>query len=188
MLNRKASNYLFYGILIVIAGLVLLVRSITLGNINEKIVNLEQSNVLLQTQNQALEKQVEEYQDIESDFLYELYKKAPNYFSETELAYYTSAQLESIGINESFDYNRRIYINTGVSFPPDSKEDFKIVEVQIYFTTTDIDMIDEFVELLYGSNQIFIVNLVDYNSPRGDDIIGVTINFLAFYDITEEES
>ena len=193
MLNRKVSNYLFYGVLVLIAAVVLLIRSITLGNINEKITNLKNSNVLLQTQNQIIEKQVEEYKDIESDFLYELYKKTPNYFSESELAYYTSAQLESIGINESFDYNRRIYINTGVTFPTGStfsilKDEFKIVEVQVYFNTMEFEVIDEFVELLYNSNQIFIVNLIEYNSPSGDDVIGVTINFLAFYAIEEEES
>jgi len=187
MLNRKISNYLFYGILVIIVVVVLLVRSITLGNINEKITNLEHQNTSLQTANDNLEKQVEDYKDIESDYLYELYRKVPSYYSETELAYYVIAKLETIGIDESSDYNRNIYVNSEITFSADSpvgqyQDDFKIVEVQVYFNTLDSALIDDFVDLIYGANQVFIINNIQYNTPNGVDYVGVTINFLAFYE------
>ena len=187
MLNRKISNYLFYGILVIIVVVVFLVRSITLGNINDKIALLEQQNTSLQTTNDNLEKQVEDYKDIESDYLYELYRKVPSYYSETELAYYVIAKLETIGIDESSDYNRNIYVNSEITFSADSpvgqyQDDFKIVEVQVYFNTLDSALIDDFVDLIYGANQVFIINNIQYNTPNGVDYVGVTINFLAFYE------
>jgi len=187
MLNRKISNYLFYGILVIIVVAVLLVRSITLGNINNKITSLEQQNTSLQTTNDNLEKQVEDYKDIESDYLYELYRKVPSYYSETELAYFVIAKLETIGIDESSDYNRNIYVNSEITFSADSpvgqyQDDFKIVEVQVYFNTLDSALIDDFVDLIYGANQVFIINNIQYNTPNGVDYVGVTINFLAFYE------
>lgn len=193
MLNRKISNYLFYGILIVIIALVLLVRSITLGNINEKITLLENQNISLQAANNSLEIQVEDYKDIESDYLYELYRKVPSYFSETELAYFVIAQLESIGIDESFNSNRKITVDTKVSFPAESelgllKDDFKIVEVQVYFNTLDSSVTDDFIDLIYGANQVFIINHIEYNTPDGVNYIGVSINFLAFYEKEEDAS
>jgi len=187
MLNRKISNYLFYGVLIAIVAAVLLVRSITLGNINSKIAYLEGENSSLQTANDNLEKQVEEYKDIDSDYLYELYRKVPGYYSETELAYYVIAKLETIGIDESSDYNRSIYVDSEVTFSGDSpfapfQDDFKIVEVQVYFNTLDSALIDDFVDLLYAANQVFIINNIQYNTTNGFDYVGVTINFLAFYE------
>ena len=192
MLNRKISNYMFYGILVIIVAAVLLVRSITLGNINNKISNLEASNITLQIANDSLEKTVEEYKDVQMNHLYELYGQVPNFYSQTELTYFTIAQLESIGINEAVDFQRSVYVDSEISFQEGStfrllQEDFKIVEVQVYFTTLTDDVIEEFVDLLYNSEQVFIIGSIEYTSPDGLNYIAVTINFLAFYDIEEIE-
>ena len=175
MLNRKVSNYLFYAVLVVIVGVILLVRSITLGNIGDKIDQLK----------------VEEYKDIQINHLYELYDRVPNHFSQTELTYFTIAQLESIGVDESVDFQRAVYVDTDLSFPSDSpfgdlQEDFQIVEVQVYFTSLDTAVIEEFIDLLYVSEQVFIVNSIEYTSPDGYNYIGATINFYAFYVLEEE--
>ena len=190
MLNRKLSDYLFYFILVIIVAIILLARSISLGNINAKIETLDDSNISLQQQNDALEIQVEEYKDVQINHLYELYGEVPNYFSQTELTYYTIAMLESIGIDESVDFQRAVYVDDSLTFASNSvfldlQEDFQIVEVQIYFTTLDVAVIEQFVDLLYNSEQIFILNTIEYTSPDGFNYIGVTINFLAFYDIEE---
>jgi len=192
MLNRKVSNYMFYAILVVIVGAILLVRSITLGNINEKIDQLKASNIILQVTNDNLEKTVEENKDIQINHLYELYGRVPNYFSQTELTYFTIAHLEDIGINESIDYQRSVYVDTDITFEVGStfgnlQEDFKIVEVQVYFTTLETDVIEEFIDLLYNSEQVFIVNSIEYTSPDGFNYIGVTLNFLAFYELEDVE-
>lgn len=193
MLNRKISNYMFYAVLVIIVGTVFLIRSVTLGNINTKIEGLQDSNVLLQLTIDNLEKTVEDYQDVQMNHLYELYGKVPNYFSQTELTYYTIAQLESIGIDESVDYQRSVYVDTEAFFQEGStfgllQEDFKIVEVQVYFTTLDAAVIEEFVDLLYNSEQVFIISSIEYTTPDGLDYIGVTLNFLAFYDIEDIEN
>ena len=192
MLNRKISNYMFYAILVVIVASVLLIRSITLGNINDKIDQLKAANIILQMTNDNLEKTVEENKDIQINHLFELYGKVPNQFSQTELTYFTIAQLEAIGINESVDYQRSVYVDGELTFQADStfgklQEDFKIVEVQVYFTTLDTDVIEEFIDLLYNSEQVFIVNSIEYTSPDGFNYIGVTLNFLAFYELEDVE-
>jgi hypothetical protein len=191
MLSRKLSNYLFYGSLIAIIAVVLLIRSVTLGGINEKIELLKTSNITLQQQNDALEAQVEEYKDIQINHLYELYGKVPNYYSQTDLTYYTIAQLESIGITEAVDFQRSVYVDTEITFGDESvfgllSRDFKIVQVQVYFTTLDADKIEEFIDLLYNSEQVFILDSIEYTTPDGVNYIGVTVNFLAFYEIEEE--
>ncbi len=191
MLNRKISDYLFYAVLIIIVGIVFLIRSVTLGSVNDKIAVLEKSNISLQQQNDALELLVEQYKDVQIDHLYELYDRVPNYFSETDLTYYTISQLELIGVTEAVDSQRNVYVETDVNFDSDSifvdlQDDFLIVKVQVYFTTLDIDVVKEFIDLLYASDQIFIVDNVEYTSPDGFNYIGVIINFLAFYEIPEE--
>ncbi len=190
MLNRKISNYIFYGGLVLIAAIVLLVRSVTLGNINTKIEVLEISNISLQKTNDELEKQVEEYKDVQINHLYELYDKVPNYFSQTELAFFTTAQLEGIGIDSSIDYQRTVNIETEVRFNDESifgklESDFKIVEIKVYFTVLDESLIEEFIDLLYNSEQVFIVSSIEYTLPGNISRIGVSISFYAFYDIEE---
>lgn len=190
MLNRKVSNYLFYGILVIIVGAVLITRSITIGNINEKITQLENANIVLQAMNDDLEKDVEAYKDFQMNHLYELYSEVPNHYSQTELTYYTIAQLETVGVDESVDFQRSVFVNSEVTFSEGSpffplQEDFKIVEVQIYFTTLNTDVVEELMDLLHNSAQVFIVNTVEYTAPDGVNYIGVTINFLAFYEVEE---
>ena len=187
MLNRKMSNYFFYGMLVIITGAVLLTRSITLGNINDKITLLENQNIVLQAMNDDLEKDVEEYKDIKINHLYELYGKVPNYFSQTELTYYTIAQLEVVGIDESVDFQRVVYLNSDVTFSEgspfyDLQAKFEIVEVQVYFTTLDTDVVEEFMDLLHNSEQVFVIKSIEYTAPDGVNYIGVTLNFLAFYE------
>ena len=190
MLNRKLSDYLFYGVLVIIVGLVLLVRSVVLGDLESKITVLEDSNIALQQENDALEALVEEYKNVQVDHLYELYGEVPNHYSQTELTYYTIALLESIGIDETVDFQRAVYVDTDVSFSAESifkemEESFEVVEVQVYFTTLDTSVIEDFVDLLYNSEQIFILSRIEYTTPDGVNYIGVTINFLAFYTIEE---
>ncbi len=58
--------------------------------------------------------------------------------------------------------------------------------MQVYFTTLDADKIEEFIDLLYNSEQVFILDSIEYTTPDGVNYIGVTVNFLAFYEIEEE--
>ena len=82
---------------------------------------------------------------------------------------------------------RSILVNQGVTFPietifNDLQADFKIVEVQVFFTTQDDSTIEDFIDLIYNSDQVFIVNNIEYFTPDGENFIGVSINFLAFYE------
>ncbi len=193
MLSRKLSDYLFYGILVIIVGVVFLIRTVTLGGLNDKINQLEISNISIQNQNDVIELQVEQYKDVQINHLYELYGKVPNFFSQTDLTYYTIAQLELVGITEEVDFQRSVYVREDVTFDGDSAfaalaDDFKVVEVQVYFTTLDDTVVKEFIDLLYASDQVFIVDSVEYTTPDGFNYIGVTLNFFAFYTINEEDA
>lgn len=191
MLNRKISNYLFYFSLIVIVGIVFLIRSVTIGNIDEEIDVLKRSNVLLQTQITYIEETVEDNNDKQIDHLYELYTQVPNNLSIIELSYYTTAQLELVGITEESSMLRSVSINPNVTFPPDTifnnlEEYFNVVEVKVYFTTIDSETISDFIDLLYNSDQVFIINNIEFTTPDEENLIGINIDFLAFYDKEDE--
>ncbi len=187
MLNRKLSNYLFYFILVAIAGTILLVRTFTIGNIDQKIADLETSNLLLQAQISSIEEIVEDNNDIQIDHLYELYSQVPSSLSITELTYYTIAQLELVGVTEEADMQRSVIVDPEVTFPDQTlfsnlQDEFKVVEIQVFFTILDDSVIEEFIDLLYNADQVFVINNIEYYTPDGENFIGVTINFLAFYE------
>ena len=187
MLNRKTSNYIFYGTLIAILLAVLVIRTVSLANINGNIEDVTVSNRQVQAQIDDLKDVVQENKDVQIDQLYELYDKVPNFYSQTELTYFTIAQLEQVGITEEGDTLRTVTVDDSVTFPVDSsfaelQQDFKVVEVEVYFNTISVDVVDEFIDLLYQSDQIFIVNSIEYYSPDGENFIGVNVNFLAFYE------
>ena len=187
MMNRKFSNYLFYIVLVIIAGGIFAVRSATIGNIDSKIASLETQNLLLQAQISNIEELVEDNNDVQIDHLYELYNQVPNVFSIADLTYYTTAQLELVGISENADMQRSVLINQGVTFSEDTifrdlQTEFNVVEIQVFFTIQDDSVIEDFIDLLYNADQVFIINNIDYFTPDGENFIGVSINFLAFYE------
>ncbi len=187
MLNRRISNYLFYIILVIIAGGIFAVRSAAIGNIDSRIDDLEAENLLLQAQISSIEELVEDNNDVQIDHLYELYNQVPNVLSITDLTYYVTAQLELVGISEDSDMQRSVLVNQGVTFSETTlfsnlQAEFKIVEVQVFFTTQDDSVIEAFIDLLYNADQVFIVRNIEYFTPDGENFIGVSINFLAFYE------
>ena len=187
MLNRKISNYLFYFVLVAVAVVVVLIRVVTIGNIDEKIADLKRNNVLVQMQISNIEEIVEDNNDVQISHLYELYSQVPNTLSITELSYYTIAQLELVGVTEAVDMQRTVLVNQGVSFPEQStfseiQNKFHVVEVKVFFTTQDDSVIEAFIDLLYNADQIFIIHNVEYFSPDGENFIGVSIDFLSFYE------
>ena len=187
MLNRKISNYLFYFFLVAIVLTVFAVRTVTIGGINDKIDTLETSNIILQAQIGAIEELVEDNKDIQISHLYELYNQVPNIFSRDSLIAYTDAQLELVEVTQAGDMQRNVELNEGVTFPGESafsllQLDFKVVEVKVSFSTDDEQVIQDFIELLFNSDQIFIINHIEYFTPDGEDYIHVSIDFLAFYD------
>jgi len=181
---------MFYAILLAIAGTVFAIRSIALGAINTRIEDLDISNISLQAIIDDLEKTVEENKDNQINHLYELYDQVPNYFDQTELTLFTNAQLESIGINESFDDNTEVRVKLDREFIDgtlfgDLEDMFNIIEVQVEFNAMTTDILEEFIDLLYNAEQVFIVNLIDYSSPDGENYITVNISFLAFYNLED---
>jgi len=186
MLNRKFSNYLFYFILVAIVGIIFLIRGFAIGSIDNKISDLEINNLLVQAQISSIEEIVEDNNDKQIDHLYELYTQVPNILSTTELRYFTMAQLELVGITEEPIMDRRVDINPNVTFPPETvfallQKDFNIVEVQVEFNTSTSDVIAAFIDLIYTSDQIFIINNVSFINPDDVNSLKISIDFLAFY-------
>jgi len=188
MLNRKTSNYIFYGTLVLILVVSLLIRVTVLNNMNASIDEVTLSNRQIQADIDALKDTVQDYKDVQTDQLYELYDQVPNIYNQTDLTYYTIAQLELVGITESSETLRTVLVDSEVTFPVNSEfskiqKDFLVVEVEVYFNTYTVDVVDQFIDLLRQSEQVYIVNSIEYYSPDGTNYIGVTINFLAFYSI-----
>ena len=192
MLNRKLSEYLFYGSLVLIVVVIFLIRITVLGNLNTQIDQTDASNISLETQITALEEVVQENKNVQTSNLYELYDIIPNVYSGTELVYTTVSILESLGVNESNDMQRTVFVENDPVFGGESiftelALEYHMVEVQVFFTTTDADVVNNFIDALYQSEQLFIVRELDYNIPDGEDFIGISVSFLAIYDVDIEE-
>jgi hypothetical protein len=192
MLSRKTSNAIFYAILAAIFLLVLLIRFTSLGALNSRIANVSASNIELQAEIEELEIIVQENKDVASDHLYDLYDRVPETYNEDELSNFTEAQLDLLGINDDPETYRNVDIEEDISFPTGSvfaetTSHFKVVEVEVYFNTTSVAVVDQLIDLLYASEQVFIVNSIEYYSPDTEASIGVTINFLAFYKLETTE-
>lgn len=191
MLNRKVSNYLFYFVLVAIVVVIVLVRIVTIGNLDDRISGLKLNNISLEAQITAIEEIVEDNNDIQLDHLFELYSEVPKHYSESELTKYTTAQLELVGITEEPDMQRDVLPNLGVTFGEGTifgelQNEFKVVEVKVFFSTQDDTVIQAFIDLLYDADQVFVIHKIQFSSPDGENFIGVSIDFLAFYEKTDE--
>ena len=192
MLNRKLSEYLFYGSLAIIAGVIMLIRVALMGTMNAQIEETDAANIALERQITALEEIVQDNKQIQTSHLYELYDIVPNVYSGIELNYQTVSILEGLGINESADIQRTVFVDHNVTFSNDSiffelSQEYKVVEVQVFFTTQSAEIVNNFIDALYDQEQLFIVRDLSYNVPDGEEFISVTVNFLAIYDVELEE-
>lgn len=193
MLNRKASNLIFYGTLAAIALVILLVRLALLANINGRIEEVTYRAQQLQAQIDIIDTIVSENKDQQDEHLYQLYSQIPEKYDYDKLNFKTISNLELVGVTEESIIQRDIDIIDDPTFPTNSiyseiQEDFHIVKVEVYFNTTDVTQVDEFIDLLNDSEQIFIVSEIRYTTPDGANYMGVQVNFLAFYETLPEES
>jgi outer membrane murein-binding lipoprotein Lpp len=188
MLSRRTSNLIFYAVILAITLVVAVTRLLIVGAINNKIDDTVISNRTLQARIETLEQAVQEHKDTASDHLYQLYDKVPQEFNQEELGYYTEAQLELIGITDDFDVRRTVNISDEVEISHTSsfsglEEQFKIVEVYVYFETQDLLVVDDFIDKLYSSEQIFVVSEIEFSNYTSGQNVGVNITFLAFYEL-----
>lgn len=186
MLNRKLTNSLVYIIILAVLAVVYLTRSVMLGNMEEKIAELDQSNEQLQTQIIQLEQTVEEHKDTDVSYLYELSDSIPGNFSDTQLLYNTIALCELAGIGEDIDTQRTIDFQKGVSISGPAEltafaSDYEVVEVHVQFTVQDLTLITSFLDVISDANQLYLLNTIDYNFPEGNEFIAVSITYFAFY-------
>ena len=190
MRNRKLSEYIFYGILVVITLIVYLLRVSIVGGQRELIDQTDHENIALQAQIDELNELVQSYKDYQTSHLYDLYDIIPNDFSAELLTYKTVWMLESIGINESENYNRSVtvknYFNPTLSSLADVYGDYTIVRVDVSFTTDDVTQVEDFIDILYQSEQLFILEAVDYTDTKGEYLKQMNISFLAIYDLNKQ--
>ena len=191
MLNRRTSNYIFYGTLFLILVVVLLVRVTVINSLDGAIDDVYTSNAAIQEEIDALREMVQDNKDIQIDHIYTLYEKVPSYYDRNELYNFTIAQLELAGVTNEPDILRDVDPDPNPTFPvgsdfADVQKDFKVVEVEVYFNTHDVTDVDRFIDNLYQAEQVFIVNSIEYYSPIETEYIGVSIKFLAFYTLEEQ--
>lgn len=187
MLNRRLSDYLFYGTLTIIALFIILLRIAVVGGQRDRIAQLDRENIQLQAQIDNLNELVQDNKYIQTSHLYDLYDTVPNVFSEELLRYKTAAMLEQLGIDESENFNRVIDVVTDVQVGDSAlasvAKDYTIVQVNISFTTDDINLVTQIIDHLYNSEQLFIIDSVDYTETNGEFSQEMTISFLAIYDV-----
>ena len=192
MLNRKLSQYIYYGALAGIVVMILIIRSLTLGTLNTSIDEIKIDNIAFQKRIDNLEAIVQENKEVQTSHLYELYDIIPNVYSGTELTYKTVAILESLGVDESADMQRVVYVNQEVDLAvnPDFMEitrDYYVVEVQVVFTTTDADVVNDFIDALFNSDQLFVIEELNYIIPTDENFVEVQVYFYAIYNVDMEE-
>ncbi len=195
MLNRKASNYIFYGILLGIALVILLIRLTLLGTINARIVKVETSSRQQQDQIDLVDEIVQENKNKQEAHLYELYTQVPAYFSSQELKFKTFAMAQNAEIYDDDFFQREVTVVTNPTFNTNSiyyelQQDFDIAEVTVTFnidqsTETSLELM---LRNIVDSEQIFIISDVNYQTPTGELYQEVSIQFLAFYEKGSEEN
>jgi hypothetical protein len=192
MLNRKLSDYLYDGTLFGILALVVLVRFILMNSINGRIEDVDSSNISLQDEIEALNELVQENKDIQTAHLYELYNIVPNTYSSTSLTYTVVSILEEVGVDESDDMQRNVFINEVPGLDTSSRLDtatrgYDVVQVEVFFTTDDAATVNDFIDRLYASDQLFLIRNLDYTIPQDGNFIAVVVNFLAIYTLDDTE-
>lgn len=194
MLSRKTSDILFYGIIIGIIGIIFLIRFMLLSNLDNRISQVENQNQILQMQITNVRTIVEDNKNQQLNNIYQMYEQIPSEYSRDSLNFYVLAKLEQVGVSEDLIMTRRVSINENKTFESTSdfreiNTYFKIVEVNVTFSTTDINNIIDFIDEVYESEQLFIIDSLEYSSPADEfSSIPVTISFLAFYELDNEST
>lgn len=188
MLNRKFNDYIFIGVLLIIAVVVFGIRSVVLGGVKTDIAKYERSNITLNKQINRLEQVVEEKKDVQKDTLFELYHSVPSYYSYDELYFNILSQLYLENITDSTDFNSNVSIEESVfarDVPgySDLDADFKIVEITVSFNILQAETIENFIERLYNSDQVYIINEVEYSPPQEGELTTASVKFFTFYNI-----
>lgn len=196
MLNRKLSEYLFYGSLALITIIILLINMVVMGNIKEDMETTNQSNIALAAEIEALNEIVQDNKGVQTSHLYGLYNQVPGVYSGQELTFKTFAILEQVGIQQDPDVKRGVEINESILFPQDSalydlSIDYKLVEVNVSFKSNDITQVYDLIDALYETTQIFIIKGVQYTVPEenSEDLLSMQVSFIAIYrtqETTEE--
>jgi hypothetical protein len=129
---------------------------------------------------------VEENRYIDQSFLYELYKEVPSVYNETQLVYDTNALLELAGITLDPNTLRTVEINSEVSVSNENPiaslaEDYKIVEIAVFFTDNDISKIQDFIDVLESTNQLYLLNTLNYSNSLDGENVPIALSYYAFY-------
>jgi hypothetical protein len=187
MLNRKLSNYIYYGVVASVIVVIFIIRILSVGAINNRIDELKKENVILSAQIETLNDEVQTYYNYQSDYIYNLYKEVPSVYSEQTLEFKITSKLERLGITEHPDFRRTFPtpskdVNISNVILKDFKNDYDFVEIQVSFVTEDPDLVTDFIDLMYDDEQLFILNRVAYSVPQEEgDYITVTLSYYAVY-------
>lgn len=190
MLSRKTSDIIFYGIFVLIFLAVIFVRVALVNSVQGRIDSIDSNNEILELQINSIRTLVDENKNQQINNLYQMYEKIPAEYDKTDLVFYTLAKLEQVGISSDPKFSRGIpTVNESKTFSPTSdfialKERFNVVEVQVTFTTLEIQQIIDFIDEIYNSEQLFIINYIEYEVPEAElSYIPVELSFLAIYEI-----
>ncbi len=95
-----------------------------------------------------------------------------------------------IGIDDSEEYNASITMasnltTSGIEEYAELSKNYKIVLIDISFNTYSIDTIEELIVNLHNSDQVFMINTLEYSEPDGENLVAVSITMFSYYEEIE---
>ncbi|MFP4287339.1 MAG: hypothetical protein ACLFRI_06520 [Candidatus Izemoplasmataceae bacterium] len=191
MLNKRTSDIIFVALMVVTVAVVFFVRVTLLSQVDTRIENTERNNQQLTSQIIAIERIVEDNRNQEIPSMVELHQEIPFNHDLEKLQLYIFAQLELAGIPNNQTTDRNVVISTSpTTYPEDSPlrvltEEVDLYTILITFKTNDVDQIQVFLERVFDSEQLFIIQSVEYDLREGEEI-SVSIALAAAYTKSDE--
>lgn len=186
MLSKRANDIVFFVIVGIVVIGVVIARFMVLGVFDERIEEVE-SDI------QSLEREISSGRNLIADYRHDvlpsesvLYRNVPQKYVSDQLIFFLFAQLQLEGIEDTAARNISLSVQENPSFPGGTEfsalaNTFDAYRIQIRFNTHDVEEAEAIAERLQSVDQLFVLQSVDYELPRGDSSTRVNMHFVTFY-------
>ncbi len=186
MLSKRANDIIFLVIVGIVVIGVVVARFMVLGVFDDRIEGIEEDI-------QSLEREISTGRNLIADYRHEvlpsesvLHRSVPEKYASDRLMFFLYAQLQLEGIEDTAERNISLSIQENPSFPGGTEfsalaNTFDAYRIRIRFNTTDVTEAEDLVDRLQSVDQLFALQSVEYELPRGDSSTRVSLYFVTFY-------